>query len=248
MMLRCHQLVLFVLLSLADFALTWALIEHQGEGIYEGNPVARWWLAAYGWPGLFIFKAAAVSAAVGLAVIIARHRPRLGDHVLHFGCAALAATLVYSGTLAIVRRASSDEFALPNVVADPDHVEFLQLLGQLRRDVGSGRCSLRDAARALEETAWAKKPEFSHARRLAYPGRPEGECFGAIVVVSIVSVLKETDPQARPTADRLLGEFEATYQTAAPWSREELLKRTVQELELPTRLSSRPSRPRWRHF
>src|SRR5437870_1256399 len=125
-MLRCHQLVLFVLLSLTDFALTWVLIERQAEGIYEGNPVARWWLAAYGWPGLFFFKAATVLTAAALAGLIARHRPRLGSHVLTFGCAALAATVLYSGTLAVLHTPSEEDLAAANFAAEPDHVEYLK--------------------------------------------------------------------------------------------------------------------------
>jgi hypothetical protein len=70
------KLLRFALLSLSDLGLTWLLLQRGGSRLYESNPVAAWRLAAHGWPGRAAFKAATVGAVAGLAVWIARHRPR----------------------------------------------------------------------------------------------------------------------------------------------------------------------------
>jgi hypothetical protein len=247
-MLRRVHLALFVVLSLADFVLTWVLIEHKDPGIVEGNPVARWYLTALGWPGLFAYKAATVVTAILILGLVARHRPRLAGHVLTLACAALTATVLYSGLLTVLRPASDDDLADVTFAADPEHVAYKQLMIGLQEDLLSGRRSLRDAAQMLQDSPWARNPEFTHARRLAFPGRSEDECFGAMLVVNTVANLYETDPQTKPAAEQLLRQFQATYDSAAPWSEAQLLARTKQDFRPDSRLTRGPHRPRWRPF
>src|SRR5262249_41553021 len=53
---HCRKLLLFLLLSLTDLWLTWFLVQRSDGAVYEGNPVAAWWLSRYGLPGLALFK------------------------------------------------------------------------------------------------------------------------------------------------------------------------------------------------
>jgi hypothetical protein len=222
--MRRFQLALFLLLSLADFVLTQILLEQQKPGIYEGNPVARQCLAGYGWPGLLAYKAAMVLTAATALGLIARQRPRLAGSILTFACAALTATVLYSGALAVWRPVPVDEFTGINFGAEADHQQYVRIRNGLRQELISRRRTLRDAARALGETAWAQQPGFIHGRRTVFPGRGEEECFGAILVASAVAALPVAEPRTASLAEQLLGEFEATYGTAAHWSRSELLR------------------------
>lgn len=95
----CH-LTLFFALSAADLVLTWWLVVHTGNEVYESNPVAAWWLARYGWAGLTVFKGMAVLLVTGLATLISVSRPQSGGRVLAFGCAAVGAVVCYSTFLA----------------------------------------------------------------------------------------------------------------------------------------------------
>src|SRR5262249_52784909 len=94
-----RKLVLFALLSLTDFGLTWYLLRAGGGEVYESNPVAAWWLGRYGGLGLAGFKAATMALAAGLGVLIALRRPVTGHRVLGFACVALAAVVLYSAYL-----------------------------------------------------------------------------------------------------------------------------------------------------
>src|SRR5215471_14829004 len=76
------KLLLFALLSLADLSLTWWLLTLPDSPIHEGNPVAEWCLAQFGWIGLAGFKTAVVVLVAGLAVVISRRRPWAGGLVL----------------------------------------------------------------------------------------------------------------------------------------------------------------------
>ncbi len=90
---------LFALLSLADLALTWWLLEQSDGQVYEANPLAGWLLAHAGWGGLACFKAAIVLLVLGLAALISRRRPAAADRVLNFACAAMSLVVLYSTAL-----------------------------------------------------------------------------------------------------------------------------------------------------
>lgn len=95
-----RKLFLFASLSAADLCLTWWLLERSGGDVYEGNPVAQWCLAHYGWAGLAAFKAAVVALVGTLALVITRSRPRLAGRVLAFACATVGLVVLYSCCLA----------------------------------------------------------------------------------------------------------------------------------------------------
>src|SRR5260370_17556700 len=92
-------IALLLLLNAADFALTRFLCAGE-TGVYEANPVAAWWLLNYGWLGLAGFKLATVLLVVGIATLLMRRRPRLGQGVLGLGCAAAAIAVLVGGYLA----------------------------------------------------------------------------------------------------------------------------------------------------
>jgi hypothetical protein len=92
-------LVLCAALSVADWSLTWALIRGSDGAVSEGNPVAAWFLARYGWAGLAVYKAACTAifaVAVGLLV---RRQPRAGVRVVTLAVLTLALVNAYSLSL-----------------------------------------------------------------------------------------------------------------------------------------------------
>lgn len=89
-------LIVFVVLSLADFFLTLRLIESGDGDVLESNPVAQYWYAAHGWAGMAGFKLAMVALVGALAVGISFGRRRTGEMVVIFACGAQAAIVFNS--------------------------------------------------------------------------------------------------------------------------------------------------------
>jgi hypothetical protein len=89
-------LAVFVLLNLADLFLTWKLMHASGGQVIESNPVAAWWLAAYGWAGMTAFKLGMLLVVGSLVGGIACLRPRAGELLLVFGCGAQSAVVLDS--------------------------------------------------------------------------------------------------------------------------------------------------------
>ena len=79
-------------LSLGDIYVTFRLLT-TGQGYYESNPVAEWFLARWNFKGMFLFKLGMIAGAITLGEIIERHRPGLGRFVLWLGCIASAAVV-----------------------------------------------------------------------------------------------------------------------------------------------------------
>jgi Domain of unknown function (DUF5658) len=93
-------LLFFVILSFSDLILTGYLLR-QGRGtIYEGNPIANAWLYQFGWPGLVLFKALAMSVVASVAAFLSPRRPQVAIFVLLFSCLVVGSVLCYSYSLA----------------------------------------------------------------------------------------------------------------------------------------------------
>jgi len=107
---------LFVMLSMADLALTGELLQRSHGMIYESNPVANWWLTSYGWPGLVAFKMMIVMFIVSLVVAISRLRPVTASRFLGFACLALTVVIVYSGDLLLSHVEGSGPFEREHVI------------------------------------------------------------------------------------------------------------------------------------
>jgi hypothetical protein len=122
---------LFVFLSMADLALTGELLHSSHGSIYESNPVANWWLNAYGWPGLVGFKLFIVLFIVSLVALISRLRPKTAGRFLGFACAALTVVVIYSGNLLWSHKLGAGPFERERVVENRQ--EFLdQRLMQMK--------------------------------------------------------------------------------------------------------------------
>jgi hypothetical protein len=90
------RLTLYMLLSLADLALTYALIQQGGGEVYESNPIAEAWLSSYGWTGLALYKLVIIVIVAVVAAFVSLSRPRTGGHILTFACLAVAVVVTYS--------------------------------------------------------------------------------------------------------------------------------------------------------
>jgi hypothetical protein len=90
------RLTLYTLLSLADLALTYALIQQGGGEVYESNPIAEAWLSSYGWTGLALYKLVIILVVGAVAAYVSLSHPRTGGHILTFACLAVAVVVTYS--------------------------------------------------------------------------------------------------------------------------------------------------------
>jgi DNA-directed RNA polymerase specialized sigma24 family protein len=154
--------LLFLIVSLADLALTCWLLRHSDGQIYEANPIARWWLVRFGAAGLACFKGAVVLLVLTLADFIARRRPRAAGRILVFGCVSTVLVVVYSAALC---PAASRETIATREMAKNDQ--------QLRNRFGAAvnasfRCPKRFLAPTLEE-----KEEMERLREALMHLRPE---------------------------------------------------------------------------
>ncbi|MGC8641991.1 MAG: DUF5658 family protein [Isosphaeraceae bacterium] len=77
--------LILLALSMGDIYVTFRLLT-TGQGYYESNPVAEWFLAHWNFKGMFLFKLGMVAVTITLGEIIERHRPGLGRLVLWLGC------------------------------------------------------------------------------------------------------------------------------------------------------------------
>lgn len=105
-------LILFTILGVADFLLTYFLIQTTGGEAYEANPVAAAWLSHYGWSGLAGFKAASMLVVVITVVVLVRRRPAFGVGVITFACLSLLWVTAYSSRLLAESRELNEEIAL----------------------------------------------------------------------------------------------------------------------------------------
>jgi hypothetical protein len=219
---RSPKLALFVFLSLADLLLTWGLVRNGDGVVYESNPVARWLLTGYGWLGLTAFKLAAVVLVVGLARVISRRRPRTGDCVLSFACAALTLVVAYSTSLAgvmnvcprcrQVKEGSPAEQTSLSLDAKLNRSrEYRTLLVGLRDDLAARRCTLADAVNQLYQSEQGKDFYWRRALRLHYPGRTDEECLASSVLEVVRMTLPDDSPETARIETGLEAEFRATY-------------------------------------
>lgn len=92
--LQLPSLVLLVL-SLGDIFVTFLLL-NRGQGFYESNPIAEWFLARWSFRGMFLFKLGTIVVAITLGEIIERYRPGWGRVILWLGC-LVSLTVVWHG-------------------------------------------------------------------------------------------------------------------------------------------------------
>jgi hypothetical protein len=201
------RFALFAVLGLADLILTCYLLRTERGHVYEGNPVAQWWLAHWGWAGLAGFKLAVLLLVMIAANFIGRHRPRTAAHVLTFACGATALVVGYSCTLLGTARTQGqaltreDEVRIENQAAQLDvQVQELQayykLRDQLAEDLNAGRESLDALVARLQATPKVQDPAWLKLLRLAHPGRSDRECLAALILYH-ARLLAEMNAEAR---------------------------------------------------
>jgi len=117
---------MYGLLSIADFVLTFALIQTSGGLAYESNPVAAACLERHGWDGLAVFKIGGVVAFVGSVGLLTRYRPKVAAGLVVIGCAVLLGVTNYSHSmLGEVRRERAERHHLYRSVMTEAHDERL---------------------------------------------------------------------------------------------------------------------------
>ncbi len=176
--LYSRKLLLFSLLSAADFFFTWYLLRQGGGQVYESNPVANAWLATYGWVGLLIFKLSMVLLIGTLAVIISFYRPQTSDRLLKFACFVTGGVVIYSFFLShlvdrnvdlphpkeAVRFKPQGQGIDPRIRRQRRYQAFLHVLST---DLIAERTSLAGAVEKLERYRQVEPPGGEEAR----PGR-----------------------------------------------------------------------------
>jgi hypothetical protein len=238
--------LLFCLLSLADLALTCWLLGNSGGQAYEANPLARWWLSRHGWVGLACFKLTCVLTVLGLASLISRYRPRAGGRVLTFGCAALAAVVLYSAALCLGADASPERLqAEESRRLDEEFHKaeaYHALLDRLVEDVLAGRLTLREAAQLAAESERGRDPTWLECLARVYPGRSGPECLAANVIHhAVISRAKEPE-----VGVRLEAEFYRTFGARAPALPQVQLERAAVTWSGPPRWRRGGERTGWR--
>jgi hypothetical protein len=221
-----RKLVLFALLNLTDFGLTWYLLRAGGGEVYESNPVAAWWLGRFGWLGLAGFKAATMALAAGLGVLVFLRRPATGHRVLGFACAALAAVILYSAYLCdeLRRRPGGlDSAEAARIEESTARLNaglrragaYRDVLAAATEDLRGGRCALDEAVGRLAATEQAQDAAWIRRFQLYYPGRGERECL-ALALVNHIRWDKESADVGAALRRDLEAQYLALYGHAIP--------------------------------
>lgn len=222
------KLCLFAGLSLLDLLLTWKLVQSSEGQVYEGNPVANWWLGRFGWPGLSGFKLSAVLLVVVLAAVVTRYRPRTGGRVLTFACSTVAAVVIYSSFLVGFLKTQPEDARSPRLhVAKKESLRldsqlyqsrsFRAMRDRLGSDLIARRCTFPEA---VEQLVQAEKGQntttWIAALRKHYPGYSIEECLAANLLTLCLVSLAHDPPLAEQVEQRLRADFQACYGRQAP--------------------------------
>jgi Domain of unknown function (DUF5658) len=219
-----RRLSLFLALSAADLLLTYFLLRHSSGEVYESNPVANWWLSAYGWAGLVVFKTAAVALAVGLLLVVAWRRPHLGRFLATFACLAVSLVVAYSASMAVREyQESGSQAALALEDRDRQRQADECFAFALARDrLGKG---LLDGSRffpeVVEELARldrAHNPLFLKMLAQNFPGRTLDQALAANILINAVLLTRDDAEAVKQAALRLLPQYASCYGLAAPWT------------------------------
>jgi hypothetical protein len=223
--MHLRKLILFLCLSLADLGLTWHLLSRADGRVYEGNPLARWWLVNYGWGGLTLFKLTMALFVVGVTLVIARQRPRTAGKVLVVSCGILAVVVLYSSFLAgaVAAHPFSDD-GLPDpelavVFAQGQGLDqqlqqaeaYHQLLERLTADVIARRRSLPEAANLLAASGQGCSPGWLNYLERLYPGQSKRGRLAANLIYFALLSLQEGSAQDEECARRLAADYRACY-------------------------------------
>lgn len=215
------KLGLFLGLSGLDWLLTWQLVRNGGGVVYEGNPIANWWLAVAGWQGLAVFKFGVAGLVGALCVLISVYRPRTARKVLTFACSVLLVVVLYSSSLA-------GYMGAPGPRSETDRLRSLERNGlvlerqfqgvkeyqALRRQLGGalldGRCTLREAVDRLKASEMGRQPRWLKILHMHYPNLDDEQCLAANLL-EFTRDASRGDPATAAVLERLEGDFQAGY-------------------------------------
>jgi hypothetical protein len=217
--------LLFAGLSGADLWLTWRLLGRGRSALYEFNPAAAYVLGHFGWPGLTLFKLAAVLVVLAAAAALCRRRPRVGTGVLAFGCAVLAAVVAYSsllaGPAALEDSGRAEEEAQRawsrRLEAQIDLVRRHQALkAGLARQLAAGRCDLRAAVEQLAASDLDRDAERLRDLRRLYCLDSARDCWAAHFLHFALDAIANDPAQWRRCARDWIAAYRARYQVSDP--------------------------------
>ncbi len=218
-----RKMSLFAILSLADLALTCFLLGRPGGGAYEWNPVASWWLVRFGWAGLTGFKLSIILLIAALTLVVSRSRPHVAGRLLTFGCVALLAVVVYSGSLVRGVRAQSaqyEQIQSESRELDRDltgRIEFSAQLERLRDELTAGRCSLAEAVEILAESKYVRNGDWLRVLGTRFPGHTLEERLGTyLMYCHFVNALEFASDETAQRACDLHAQFHSLFGRPAP--------------------------------
>jgi hypothetical protein len=211
-------LFLFAALSVADLALTWALLKRAPGCAHEANPIASWFLAHFGMLGLAGFKASVVVLVAALLLFVGRHRPQTARRIIVFGCGTLLAVVLYSGVLVYRVEAVAPALKLAleserNLERTAHHLRaYIVLRDRLRDDLVARRCTLAEAVNRLAASAHVQRPQWlGEAQRQCPPGWGRRECLADHLVAQ--ALRSRHQAAGAPGSDQLARELNAQLQS-----------------------------------
>jgi hypothetical protein len=214
--LRCShklKLGLFALLSLMDLGMTWLLLEGSNGHVFEGNPIAAWWLAELGWAGLVAFKLGLVVLIAGLVWTITARCPRAAGHFLTFACAAVAVVLIHSSVLAAQSAHWPGDTTLAHEMERSRQLKrqltashsFQLLRHQLIEQMVADRRTLKDALSEL--TRSQRCAALVWQLELIESGRSFRECLAINLIADALEMVAAQPERATRLSARLKAEF-----------------------------------------
>jgi hypothetical protein len=221
-----HKAALFVLLSLADLALTCHLLAAGGGEVYEANWLAGWALDRHGLTGLAVLKGLLMLLPIALVGVVAAYRPRLAGWLATFGCVAVGLVVLYSAalwshlTIHPWLPLQTDYATARQQGRELDRhmqrsVAFRVLLERWGGDLAADRCTLREAVAGLSASDLGGDPAFLRGFRQALHARSDAECLAALAVSSARTLLR-ADGSGEARVEKLLAAYRAEYGPAAP--------------------------------
>jgi hypothetical protein len=218
---------LFILLSLGDLLLTRLLIESGQGGIYESNPIANFWLSAYGWEGLFLFKSLAVFLVSLVCIWISLHRPPLSAGILAFACTVTGGVVLYSCLLCFGPVGASQLRAEEECRRAEDRGRLLEqkviryrlhrsLMAHLSEELMVRPDGLAQAVTTLERSEKARDSGWLRARQRVYMTQSDQECLALYLMQYAVSYVADQPREFDAVAARLQAAFQALFHHPAP--------------------------------
>jgi hypothetical protein len=223
-----RKLFLFTTLSVFDLGLTWLLLEWGNGSAYESNPVASWWLASFGWPGLAGFKLGIVLLVAGLIQVVSQRRPAAAGRVMEFACFALLAVVLYSGLLVPgvaaevgqagqrVNHAHEWKRQRDLEIRSKAMLRVIAIKNRAAQEVIAGRLALPEAAAVFRDLNHGRTDFDMQRYRRTWPGLTDEERYAREVIAMARSLLIGRPGQARVVTNRMEEELDDLLRYGKP--------------------------------